>query len=99
MAFYVGQKVECIGHPETVHSYYGEIIPEVGAIYTVRNIHFIKDREQLRFVEIVNPINYYDSGPDECCFTAKFFRPIVERKTDISIFKAMLTPKSEEVPA
>jgi hypothetical protein len=27
------------------------------------------------------------------------FRPVVERKTDISIFKAMLTPKREDVRA
>ncbi|NLS03589.1 hypothetical protein HGP14_09485 [Rhizobium sp. P32RR-XVIII] len=34
-----------------------------------------------------------------CGFDARFFRPVVSRKTDISIFTAMLTPKTEQVPA
>lgn len=32
-------------------------------------------------------------------FDARYFRPIVERKTDISCFKAMLNPSHTEVPA
>ncbi|NTF54879.1 hypothetical protein G6L12_08225 [Agrobacterium rhizogenes] len=32
-------------------------------------------------------------------FDPRFFRPVVKRKTDISIFKVLLTPQNEQVPA
>ncbi|NTJ00321.1 hypothetical protein G6L07_08285 [Agrobacterium rhizogenes] len=37
--------------------------------------------------------------PGYAGFDPRFFRPVVKRKTDISVFKALLTPENEQVPA
>lgn len=82
MTFQVGQKVVCVDDSP------GELGPtsvKRGSIYTVSRV-------------------YLDSGQIGIClaeakpchallgFWARRFRPIVSRKTDISIFKRMLTP-------
>lgn len=51
-----------------------------------------KQHVALNFYEVRPRSGYYG-------FDARFFRPVVSRKTDISIFKAMLTPKTEQVSA
>lgn len=106
--FHVGQKVvlarmakNAEGHRKFSESRgYAVTYPELGRIYTVREI-FLHETGAvaMRLVEIVNPVVQYKNGEKELCFDAANFRPIVERKTDISIFKAMLTPKTEQVPA
>jgi hypothetical protein len=47
--------------------------------------------------EIKNPVlRYTDGDVGEIPFAAFRFRPVVERKTDISIFTAMLKPSKVE---
>lgn len=88
--FHVGQKVVCIFHmPENRRRADG-VYPEKNGVYVIRSIFPdpVYGRELLRFEELTNPI--CDFGM-EAGFDAAKFRPIVERKTDISIFTAMLT--------
>lgn len=92
MSFYVGQKVICIdnlcrsGIPIPGYNYVS-----LNTVYTVRDIfqNPYDGRTLLRLTEIKNPP--FPSGI-EPGFDATRFRPITERKTDISIFKRMLTP-------
>lgn len=96
--FQIGQKVVCVA--ETSCGGYGdEILPVVGAVYTVRGIDLnrsgCKCPTGLWLCEIRNKERYYTDGLDECSFASDRFRPLIERKTDISIFKKMLTPTKE----
>jgi hypothetical protein len=47
----------------------------------------------LKFYELVYPLL---PGGFEYSFVSTSFRPVVDRKTDISIFKKMLAPKRED---
>lgn len=94
--FYVGQKVVCVGNPAKIKAFFGEAYPHIGGVFTIREIIQHANGESFRLVEIVNKAAPYVEGYMECYFRAKYFRPVVERKTDISIFKAMLTPKTVE---
>lgn len=100
MNFRVGQKVERISGNEHPLGYGDEILPQYGVVYTVRSI----TRDGLVFNEFRNPERRYTfldgSYIAEPRFGARHFRPVVERKTDISIFTEMLTPspaKSREL--
>ena len=76
-------KVECIrGFDELKQTqvYMGEIYPVVGMVYTVRNITTFADMTGYRFHEIINKLNLYRNGLDECSFHSAHFR----RVTDIS---------------
>jgi hypothetical protein len=99
MAFRVGQKVVCV-NDEYNHPNWSNIPnrPVAASIYTVRQIIFgwyDDDREHAAILldEIKNPVEqwYGEVNPSECPFAAFRFRPVVERKTDISIFTKMLT--------
>lgn len=97
--FHVGQKVVCIkGHPE----YVGCVVPVVGSTYTIRGVD---ETCGLLFEEIINRIaTCFDlsSGAisyGECSFWIDRFRPVIERKTDISTFTEMLTPNRVREPA
>lgn len=94
MAFYVGQKVECI---KAVHPDWDKPpFLTIGAIYTVENIYEPLEGEfALELVELPQPGNDLVFPG----FRADHFRPIVERKTSIAIFKAMLNPSKQEVEA
>lgn len=98
MAFHVGQRVVCIDGSGLRRSY-GEIGPETGAVYTVREVGDPPEwpRTCLLLVEIVNEPHNYTHGFCEGGFDARRFRPLVERKTSIEIFQRMLTPKSKSV--
>lgn len=98
MTFNVGQKVECIKRDRWTF-FSGEIVPVFKGIYTIRAIDVDPEGTFLRFVEIVNAPAEYDNGYGECSFWIRRFRPVVERKTDISIFTAILTPKKAKVEA
>jgi len=111
MAFYVGQKVVAIADPGDGHEYFihpahklGAAEPVVGEVYTIRA--FVKSKVQERFsflalAEIRNEPMYLpaEGGLIEVAWPEFRFRPIFERKTDISIFTDMLTPKTEQVSA
>ena len=90
MAFYVGQKVICVGFPrasfsdrwcEFWHPPKGGD-PKKGNVYTVSRIH----ETSIEIAEINSPADeYWLEG-----FLKVGFRPVVERKTDISIFTEIL---------
>ena len=71
----------------------GEIGPVFGEVYTIRDIRCFAFGVGLLFCELKNPPLYGIEGH----FCQSVFRPVVERKTDISIFKKMLTPSDAEV--
>ena len=68
--------------------------PALGDVVTVRTVNDWPSGTLLTFYEhdnshlIARLGSRYEPG-----FKARYFRPLVERKTDISIFTAMLTPK------
>jgi hypothetical protein len=95
MTFRVGQKVVCIDASGGALNWGGKRRPVLGAVYTVRSVYRQEDEpEGILLEEIINQL--HPCG-DEYGFRARRFRPIVERKTDISIFTAML--KTDSVPA
>lgn len=97
--FRVGQKVVCVDAESN-----GKYVPcgfgtplnnnmhglKLGSIYTIRELDDVFGVAICRLEEIrrdYEPILGNESG-----FALERFRPIVERKTDISIFTAMLKP-------
>jgi hypothetical protein len=97
--FYVGQKVVCI-REDWRGGYGDEELPRKGRVYTIRGIDLIRgtcsDQVGLWLEEIVNEPRIYEGGLcDEVSFGHQKFRPLVVRRTDISLFQKMLTPKKE----
>lgn len=70
------------GHPSAQY-------PNVGDVYTVRAIRPWKDTAVLLLGEVDNSHLGYMLEPG---FRQSFFRPVIERKTDTSVFTAMLKP-------
>lgn len=72
----------------------GVTLPSLGVIYTIREMEpgygLYVARVALRFIELVNPPHH--SNGLEPAFIHTMFRPLTARKTDISVFRAMLTP-------
>lgn len=105
--FRVGQKVVCVGTDGTRHvdwsawvSKWKITLPVRGGIYTVRETRMGPHRQHIRLVEIVNPTaEFCDAPRQEPWFWAIAFRPIVERRTDISCFTEMLTTEKIGVDA
>ncbi len=93
MMFRVGQKVVCISEQHN-KDYFTCEVPLLDCVYTVRDL----DDDGIRLVEIRNRIMLTQNTITralanlEPSFWQIDFRPIVERKTDISVFKRMLTP-------
>lgn len=92
MTFRVGQKVVCVNDKFIVRA---EENPIAGHIYTVRwvgqrNTDFVP---AMMLQEISGGLH---SLGIEYAFAIDRFRPVVERKTDISIFKKMLAPQGIE---
>ena len=96
--FSVGQHVVCID----ASSGYGEWDEcerlFEGAIYTVESIHL--DHFNVPVLWLAEVVRSADSvrefGP-KAGYCISRFRPLVTKKTDISIFKKMLTPAVEDV--
>jgi hypothetical protein len=107
--FHVGQKVVLVnddkggeGVPKSVASRYGAVFPAKGPVYTVRDIRYATatGEELLLLVELDNSHVCAPLGVTlEPGFAAYRFRPVAERKTDISCFTAMLEPKKARVNA
>ncbi len=94
MAFRVGQKVVCIKANFYNPQYkLPHNLPKVGDIYTIRNMDIGTCGDDgvpqvaLMFHELVYPVLKCGF---EFSFSASSFRPLVDRKTDISIFTRML---------
>lgn len=94
MTFHVGQKVVCVDD----EARYGDLYPlKAGVTYTVRSIGPFC-HPLFRITEVcvcVEEITRQDDFP----YLARRFRPLVERKTDISIFHRILQQNSNPVPA
>lgn len=90
MGFRVGQKVVCVDTSPGSRGYV-PIELEKGRVYTVAWISDYPDPDGdygIHLVGIISqPQPLHNSG-----FKCRRFRPIVERKTDISIFTSMLKP-------
>jgi hypothetical protein len=95
--FRIGQKVVCIAGP--LH-YNPKVInkPVIGRVYTVRGIcagdHIWTDKAHgvgILLEELINDLHV--ASGEEYGFYAKRFRPVVEKKTDISAFQRLLKTK------
>lgn len=101
MTFHLGQKVVCISEEHNC-DYVFCVVPKKGNVYT---ICAIDDADGLRFSEIRNALmtcintRARTVSIAEPSFWPEDFRPLVERETDISIFKKMLPPKRQRVTA
>lgn len=106
--FRVGQKVVCVDADLDTRSWhsdkpslFGKL--EVGKVYTVARVYqtygWYRDQKGvgvcLELVEVKK--TPCPTAPHCNGYNAKRFRPVVERKTDISIFKAMLNTTPEQV--
>lgn len=98
MTFRVGQKVAFVGG--TPDGRESPTIPcrlKIGSVYTIREIEaaYIPGFgvAGIRVEEEVYPTVWWNGREFEPAHLACHFRPIVERKTDISIFTKMLTPQ------
>lgn len=92
--FYVGQKVVCVNAglaPET--GAYAHSLEE-GRVYTVAGIATSRKGNAAVSLAEASPV-----GARKVGYLASRFRPIVERKTDISCFTDMLKPADERVTA
>jgi len=104
--WYVGMKVVCIDIPWSPNVAFavarGCRLPEAGRIYTIRDLGVSRRGGEviIRLCEIRNPrIAVISLRASEPGFSAWRFRPLQKHKTDISIFKAMLTDTKQKVPA
>lgn len=93
--FEIGMKVVCVDAvPRAIYHPHGLAgngdmngLAE-GAIYTIRAVPFAKRAVKLYLAEITRPpCQFLDA---EAPFDARRFRPVVEPKTSIAIFEAML---------
>lgn len=95
MTFRVGQKVVCIrgSHDRADHvRLAGAQHVFESTIYTIRDLVLSNPhhRPAVLLEEVVNPLSLI--WGTEYCFDITRFRPLIERKTDISIFTRMLNP-------
>lgn len=105
MTFRVGQKVVCVmlmeeqeGGPAAALSIPNR--PVMNGIYTVRAFRTVHSDQYVLLCELRNPSgNWAQIGRGEPPFWHGLFRPLVERKTDISIFTKMLKKQPAPTPA
>lgn len=106
MTFYVGQKVVCIRDHSCLAVFPGAQYPRFHGVYVIRRIDettFLQP--QLYFAEINNShLIGHPPSPGrtdlrrfEPGFLMQFFRPIVDRATDISALKALLVPNARSL--
>lgn len=96
--WHVGMKVVCISEQYRPTSAPDErdILPREGQVYTIRSFH---KSGNLWLVEIRNKRRVWSTGRHEYAFHPSRFRPVQPRKTDISMFTAMLKGADRKVPA
>lgn len=98
MAFRVGQKVVRVGG-RTDHTPFG---PPLGVPCTISNIYVDGDfEEMIEIAEYPSPdgeISRQTGQPLQAGFRAKFFRPVIERKTDagMAILREILERESHQ---
>ena len=111
MSFYVGQKIVCIDN--TLKNGRGEIIVgvrgthravgdldglQIGQIYSIRGFGESWETGELGVFlnEIIRPLE--PGGPDEIPYRISRFRPLIERKTDISAFQRICDDITNKQP-
>lgn len=87
----IGQQVRCVNDRNWTASAKRITCPVIGVIYTLRGFC---GRGGVYLEEIINPVTTRDDGKEES-FWAWRFRPV--KKTDISVFTAMLNPTPQQV--
>ncbi len=98
MTFYVGQKVVCVDAHSVKPGDEGRRWipgeePIEGAIYTIRRIWKSSTGSLVfDFFELSRDARSSIAWGYEVGYGSFRFRPVIERKTDISIFTAMLAP-------
>lgn len=93
--FRVGQRVVCVDNKNKPgHSWVYNDSPTQGAVYTIVRITMECGYESLILAEHERHPRSKYAGYD-----ARRFRPIVERKTSIEIFKKMLVPSKQKETA
>ncbi len=104
MTFRVGQKVVCVvdqGEWNTKLVATKITLPVKNGIYTIREIYQGVTKTGECYVtlnEIVNPKVWHIFGKEEHRFFSEAFRPIVENKTDISVFEKLLDTNNHKIP-
>lgn len=102
MALRVGQKVVCVDDRFSNEWRSGWRLPVAGCVYTIRAFSFGATTQQpsqegILLAELDNSSFARRLGDNEPIFGKLRFRPVAERKTDISIFTAMLNQSRENV--
>lgn len=93
MTFRVGQKVVCVDDADGPVGWQNySALPVVGHIYTDRALTNYSDMAGVLLEEIVGKISPWGN---EYSMRRSRFRPIVERKTDISALEALLLPNAK----
>jgi hypothetical protein len=92
--FYVGQKVCCLDSKADDGGFW-EYAPVLGEIYTVVDCVY----EPLAQFEVVLLAEIKNTDWCSGRYRASRFRPVVERKTSIEIFRAMLNPSKQGADA
>lgn len=94
MSFHVGQKVVCVVSFDDVTDIAIPNLPKKGRFYHIRESYKSGKFWWVRLIELVNPAACSCGAPcasaQEPDFAAFCFRPVEERKTDISVFTACL---------
>jgi hypothetical protein len=95
MSFHPGQKIVCINDSWTSSHWVSATPHRPKRGDTVRRMLPAGEGlpEAVWLLEIVNAPKHFFEGYHEPAFCARRFRPITERKTDISVFKKLLEPK------
>ena len=107
MSFKIGQEIVCICGDWTggmdrrdvdwvALQHHFPNLPQKGKHYHVRGYdETVQDNQTFIFLEeVMNPVR---PGWTEGSFCADCFRPLIERKTDITVFTKLLTPTPTKV--
>lgn len=92
--WHVGMKVVCVKEGAwSPPMKQADSYPVYGGVYTIREINLGNDEKPYLTFEEIRNAPVYRRGDDmhEAWFAARQFRPVQKRKTDISIFRRLLT--------
>lgn len=93
MSFRIGQKVVCVDGkpwPNTVWFDSEGIVAR--QIYTIKRVYVFRDRPCVWLEEVARDPRSMETYGADVGYGAYRFRPVIERKTSIEVFTAMLTP-------
>lgn len=92
--FYVGQKVVCVDASPGRET--GEVHLTKGKIYLIEGFDARRNDDDKPGLLLAGVPHTIFDGPIPVGWDPNRFRPITEKKTDISIFTEMLNPKKVE---